>query len=355
MCAAVIWPVHAASFDCSKARTPQEKLICFDYRLSDLDNQLAWSYMEALKQSKSPVALKQSQKNWVAACGKCTNVNCIIHAYVKRIEELIPETKLSEVYFPKEKIPWDFFSKPGYTVTSAVQLKENKLTFITYLKGTILHGDDLIIPAGEYSPVTMSSGQPPKNRLQELSLSLVNNKFELIHITEDSAFIELGDVLLARMASGYGECRGKLGMSGIYVARAVPWTRNNILVQIRPHGWTVWKSPGEDDSCQEAQLKIDPTMMGAAVFNQSLYLYEYHGNSDFVIRLDRNLQTASSLLGKKIFFGWGSDLDALTGKVCEKFALSPTTDEYRYYTTKHRVCIDEQLQKLIGEVARFYN
>jgi len=353
MCAAVMWPVHAASFDCSKARTPQEKLICFDYRLSDLDSQLAWSYMEALKQAKNPVALKQSQKNWVAARGKCTNVNCIIHAYVKRIEELMPETKLSEVYFPKAEIPWDFSPKPGYTVTSSAQLKENKLTFLTYLKGTMSHGEDLIIPADDHGLAATSSEHEITSRLQKLSL--VNNKFELMPISKDSELIELGGVRLARMASGYGECRDGLGMSGIYVERDVPWTKNNILVQVRPHGWTVWKFPGDADFCYEAQLKIDPTMMDAVAFNQSLYLYEYHGESDFVIRLDRNLKTASPLLGKKIFLGWGGDLEALTGKACDKFTEHDGSLGQIYYTTKHRVCIDKQLQKLIGEVGRFYN
>lgn len=342
---------QAASFDCSKANTPQEKLICFDYRLSDLDSQLAWSYTEALKQTKNPSPLKESQKAWVATRGKCTNVNCAIHAYVERIEELMPGANLNEVYFPKAKIPWDFSPKSGYRVSGYPHLKENKLAFSTFPRGTILHGEDLIIPADDHNSATTNSGRGATSRLQDLVTSLVDSKFKLI----SGEPIELGDMYLAVVASSYGECEGGLGMSGTYVARDVPWTKNNILVQLRSHGWTAWKFPGDADFCYEAQLKIDPTMMGAIIFNQSLYLYETHSEEGhFVIRLDRNLQTASPLLGKEIYLGWGSDLEALTRKTCDKF-VEHAPKETDFYSTKHRICIDGQLQKLVDEVGHFYN
>jgi uncharacterized protein YecT (DUF1311 family) len=342
-------PAQAASFDCSKASTPQEKLICFDYRLSDLDSQLAWTYTEALKQAKDTSALKQSQKDWVAAREKCTNVNCILHAYVGKIEALNPEARLDEVYFPKAEIPWDFSPQPGYKVSNYAEIKENKLTFTTYLKGTMTHGEDLIIPQDKPGVVATKSEHETENHLQ--GLALVNNKFELDPIGENRSFVELGGMHLAYVSSSYGECQGGLGMSGIYVGRNVLWTKDNVLVELRPHDWTVWKR--SHDACYEAQLKIDPTMMVRVVYNQSLYLSEYRGESDYVLRLDRNLQTASPMLGKKIFLGWGNDLEALTGKACDKFVDSSMMG-LKIYSTKHRICIDQQLQNLIGEVGRYY-
>jgi len=340
---------QAASFDCAKASSPQEKLICFDYRLSDLDSQLAWTYANALKHAKDPKALKESQKNWVAAREKCTEANCIMHAYVERIEALAPGSKLEGVYFPKGNIPWDIFPMQGYTVSSHPEIKENRLTFFTYLKGTMTHGEDLIIPADDHGLSATKSGREAESNLQRLTL--VNSKFELIPIGENRSFVDLGGMQLARMASGYGECKGGLGLSGTYVGRNVPWSQNNVLVPLRPHEWTVWKR--NDPGCQEAELKIDPTMMEVVVFNRSLYLSETHRMSDFVLRLDHNLQTASSLLGKKIYLGWGGDLEALTGKACDKFVDSSVG--FNIYSTEHRICIDEQLQKLIGEVGRFYH
>lgn len=345
----IAMPAQAASFDCAKASTSQEKLICFDYRLSDLDSQLAWIYSKTLKQAKDPLVLKQSQKDWLATREKCADVNCILYAYVRRIEALSPESKLEEVYFPKSDIPWDFFPQPGDEISSSAHIKDNKLTCVTYLKGTMTHGKESIIPKDK--SLIESSEHEADNKLQELSL--VNSKFEIVKILPDNAFVELGDLRLAFMSSSYSECEGGLGSSGIYVGRNLAWTKNNVLVELRPHDWAVWKNPGDDPGCQEADLKIDPTMMEIIAYNQSLYLNELHGASNYVLRLDRNLQTASPLLGKKIFLGWGKDLEALTGNACDKF-INSSLPGFKTYSTKHRICIDQQLQKLIGEVGRFY-
>ncbi len=43
--------IHGASFDCSKATSEAEKLICGDEELSRLDESLNKSYLEALKRT----------------------------------------------------------------------------------------------------------------------------------------------------------------------------------------------------------------------------------------------------------------------------------------------------------------
>ncbi|MFZ9348426.1 MAG: DUF3298 domain-containing protein, partial [Arenimonas sp.] len=61
-------PVSAASFDCAKAKNPQEKLICASPEVSRLDAMMATSY-EALLQRLSPDAqndLRRSQREWLA-------------------------------------------------------------------------------------------------------------------------------------------------------------------------------------------------------------------------------------------------------------------------------------------------
>ncbi len=356
-CMVLIAPVQAASFDCSIASTSQEKLICFDYRLSDLDSQLAWSYSEVLKQTKDPVALKQSQKDWVAAREKCTDVNCIIHAYVARIEAVSPGSKLEEVYFPKGKIPWDFSPKTGYQVTDYAKIKNNKLTFGTIANdATFSNGEDVIIPEDDNGLATTKA---ERETLISLVSSLhVNRNLEIKSSTGNNDLVKLGDMHLAYVDTSYGECVGGLGISGIYLARNVPWTKTNVLVQMRPSDWTPYRHQGTwvDPDCEESEpwLKINPNMMDAVVFNRSLFLQENHISHDYVLRLDHNLQTASLLLGKKIFLGWGSDLEALTGKACNKFVGSSILGD-KSYSTKHRACIDNQLQKIIGEVNGFYH
>jgi len=360
-CLALLSTSQAASFDCSKASTPQEKLICFDYRLSDLDSQLAWTYAEALKQTKDATALKQSQKDWVSSRGKCADVVCILHAYIERIEALAPGSKLNEVYFPKGTIPWDFLPKPGYRVTDYARLKKNKLTFGTLANDApFSDGEDVIIPEDDHvSATTKSEGET----LINLHLSPhVKRNFEIEPFLDNSELVKLGDIHLGFVNTSYGECVGGLGASGIYVSRNVPWTKTNVLVQMRPHEWTPYRHQGTwvDPDCGELSpwLKIDPHAVDAVIFNQSLYLSEnaqaYSKESGFVLRLDHNLQTGSPLLGKKIFIGWGGDLEALTGKACDRFVES-LLGEDKGYSTKHRACIDDQLLKIIGEVGRFYD
>ena len=62
-------PVSAASFDCAKARTKVEKLICKDPQLSRQDEDLAKAYGEALKVWDGKIAayVKLTQRGWVGS------------------------------------------------------------------------------------------------------------------------------------------------------------------------------------------------------------------------------------------------------------------------------------------------
>ena len=59
----------AASFDCAKARTKVENLICKDPQLSRQDEDLAKAYGEALKAWDGRIAayVKMSQRGWMGA------------------------------------------------------------------------------------------------------------------------------------------------------------------------------------------------------------------------------------------------------------------------------------------------
>jgi uncharacterized protein YecT (DUF1311 family) len=62
-------PATAASFDCAKARTKVEKLICKDPQLSRQDEDLAKAYGEALKLWDGQIAayVKLNQRGWVGS------------------------------------------------------------------------------------------------------------------------------------------------------------------------------------------------------------------------------------------------------------------------------------------------
>lgn len=58
-------PAAAASFDCSKASTEVEQIICSDKQLSRLDEQMAETYKQAFANAPDKGQLKTEQRNWL--------------------------------------------------------------------------------------------------------------------------------------------------------------------------------------------------------------------------------------------------------------------------------------------------
>lgn len=81
--------VTAPSFNCAKASTLIEDLICKDENLAKLDVKLASAYAESLKTSDDKAALKSTQLDWMKSRrNKCTSVQCLADAYAERIAQI---------------------------------------------------------------------------------------------------------------------------------------------------------------------------------------------------------------------------------------------------------------------------
>ena len=82
----------AASFDCEKATTKVEKMICADPELSKLDDELGRVYSENLKKYPDYVANFQAQQRaWLKERNKCETKECLRSIYQKRIAQLTPK------------------------------------------------------------------------------------------------------------------------------------------------------------------------------------------------------------------------------------------------------------------------
>jgi len=85
----VIWIptfLNAASFNCAKASSKNEKAICSDPELSNLDEILADIYRETRRSVSDAKRLKGEQINWIKSVATCDgNVDCLISAYENRI------------------------------------------------------------------------------------------------------------------------------------------------------------------------------------------------------------------------------------------------------------------------------
>lgn len=79
---------QAASFDCKKAGTQVEHLICGDPTLSALDEQLNALYLYTLKEDILDDLTKARQKTWLKMRNTCTNAACLVKSYQTRIDSL---------------------------------------------------------------------------------------------------------------------------------------------------------------------------------------------------------------------------------------------------------------------------
>ena len=87
-CAVPITPIKAASFDCAKASTNVEKIICATKDLQILDEKLAETYKQALETSADKSSLIHAQVAWLKDRNACTTAPCIRGFYNKRIFSL---------------------------------------------------------------------------------------------------------------------------------------------------------------------------------------------------------------------------------------------------------------------------
>ena len=103
---------QSASFDCQKARSVTEKLICQDEELSRLDEELASIYKNSISKSEFPKDLIANQKNaWKQREAECSTKSCLIDWYAQRktffgAESAIRTNKIVQSS-PEKRKQWD--------------------------------------------------------------------------------------------------------------------------------------------------------------------------------------------------------------------------------------------------------
>lgn len=99
VCAAGAMPAAAASFDCRKARTADEKAICANRDLNDQDVRMDQLY--GITRHLVPMggrgAIMDDQRDWLQARKRCGgNQTCLARSYDNRIRQL--NTVMDRVY-----------------------------------------------------------------------------------------------------------------------------------------------------------------------------------------------------------------------------------------------------------------
>ena len=81
-------PLFSASFDCAKAGTKVEKMICDDSELSKLDDVLTKKYALALEASNKKFSTRQYQRYWLKnGRNACDDKECLRKRYLYRIRD----------------------------------------------------------------------------------------------------------------------------------------------------------------------------------------------------------------------------------------------------------------------------
>lgn len=77
-----------ASFDCAKASSKIEKLVCSTPQSADADRRLASAYRTAAAKATDPAALKQQQRDWLKERNACGDTACLLKTTEARIQAL---------------------------------------------------------------------------------------------------------------------------------------------------------------------------------------------------------------------------------------------------------------------------
>lgn len=78
--------LFGASFDCAKAITKVEKMICADDQLSALDENLSKVFKEAMNSTENKEQLQKEQFAWMRERDKCKSNECLQQHYNNQIQ-----------------------------------------------------------------------------------------------------------------------------------------------------------------------------------------------------------------------------------------------------------------------------
>lgn len=87
----LVSPSVAQSYNCNRASTPVEQIICDYSYLGDLDEEMAALYFTIRNSvgSGTRTLLEQDQRNWLRLRDRCSyDFSCVERAYLVRINEL---------------------------------------------------------------------------------------------------------------------------------------------------------------------------------------------------------------------------------------------------------------------------
>lgn len=115
---ALLWAAatQAASFDCAKASTAVEKMICADAELSRLDEEMQTVHSQAYQYTADPVGFRAEQRQWLKTRDTCKDADCVAQAYRPRLGVLRSLLQAPKPCFRLLKRKWPEVASGHYPV-----------------------------------------------------------------------------------------------------------------------------------------------------------------------------------------------------------------------------------------------
>lgn len=324
----------AAGFDCKNAKKDIEILICMDFRLSSLDEQLSKVYAGVVANHSEA---KEQQRLWVARRDRCKDFWCVVDAYDDQLKVL---DSTIEPVFERQKgtSTWGLDVNKNITLDDGVEINDEG--------DLVVRGTTLDPPLGvrKFDLKTWAETNSTKSPGAQ-----IRRDVNLINLGDQNpvfgAPIKLSRVSISSAGNDYYFCGVSLADVGLTINDpdglwgARPERRIQILETL-DHAQTGRNGAHCSSEEQDLVLHVMPiSNFGSYVWRGELYVVGNHG----VLRFDGRLNSYASAIGQKYFLPGADDLNRLLEAQCHKVSDEPSS----------LGCIDNRLMKLIGVVRQF--
>lgn len=359
---------HAASFDCKKATTKVEKLVCADAELSKLDEKLSAAYKTALQDQSQAEMIRQEQKSWLKRRNACVDIACLKSSYRIRIH-VLPESQkqassqLTSSEAENSSAPATEKKYPPYPDVWHWGYQTNPLGLTPDLfmlsNGDILAGKKLLfggqsVMRGE---LLEANAQGDLVKVNRKNILLLDDGTQVSGVKAGSARIKLSSGLEVASADSYmahcyhgpidyffytrTEKKGKSGPDKvIFILLDEPkqrmWDRPRPL-------------PGSDEEVDPCTEEGPPgyttrveAVWGGKMFPLDDGTFLLPMSNGLIVRFDEHFNTKSPLLNRRFFVFDLNDsnlfIDKINGKKydLEKTGYQPVYDDLYQYLTNIR-------------------
>jgi uncharacterized protein len=339
-------PIFAASFDCSKAGSQVEKLICTDSSLSTLDEELSTAYKLAIDDPNRSISVRQDQKKWLIERNSCADSSCIRSAYLYRIQTLHLNQNISGrqiTAHPKtehfEKIEEHGMAGKGYPpypeVWDWVAPEYAGSEMAIYL-WTLSNGDILV----NYSNLNFPHDNHTFTFFNRYTFNKVENALGAYRPSEEKATLHFNDGK-SLQALGCLGCRSGGCYNRLDGSMAIRNEVNNELV-LRKSLLYLFDKPQHfltHRKCldgKEFDYWVDsvfPRFLPLA--DGTFLLIDPHG---LIVRFDQNLNSRSKLINSRLFWMDNLDLEKFLAKYGDRAIENKNLKEL--HIDLHRLILD---------------